>query len=78
MKIPIEHLQPFEDAARIHCQRTGVDPDMLVAVPHPTIQGVKDTVPAWHFSAERLLDLSMLLSSMKAAQHKQAANEATH
>lgn len=75
---PIEHLLPFEPAARIHCQRTGVDPDLLIAVPHPTLEGVKNTVPAWQFSAERLLDLSLLLSSLKAAQRQQPANEAVH
>lgn len=75
---PIEHLQPFEDAARIHCQRTGVDPDLLITVPHPTLAGVKESIPAWLLSAERLLDLSMLLSSLKAAQKKQPANDPVH
>jgi hypothetical protein len=63
------HLVPFEKAARIYCERAGLDPDATVKVPHALIANMLvDSLPQWTDIADRLLDLSMLLSSMKAAR----------
>lgn len=63
-----EHLIPFEAAARSYCAKVGVDPDATVKMPHPLVRGaVIDSPPMWHDAAERLIDLSVMLSSMKEA-----------
>lgn len=67
------HLAPFEKAARIYCERAGLDADAVGQMPHPLIKGaVITSPPQWTEVAERLLDLSMLLSSMKAAQAQES------
>lgn len=72
-----ELLKPYEAAARMHCKLTGVDPDEVIRVPHPTLEGVTTPMSAWVFSAERLLDLSTLLCALKmTAQLPGAANDA--
>jgi hypothetical protein len=63
-----EHLKPFEAAARSYCAKVGVDPDATMKMPHPLVRNaVIDSPPMWHDAAERLIDLSMMLSSMKEA-----------
>lgn len=67
------HLASFEKAARIYCDRAGLDADATVKVPHPLIQNtLVDSLPQWTDVADRLFDLSMLLSSMKAAQAQES------
>lgn len=65
------HLAPFERAARIYCGREGIDADQPMPVPHPVIIGSVMHVPLWLGVAEQLLDLSKLLSCMKAAQKEE-------
>lgn len=67
------HIAAFEAAARIYCQRTGQDADVQVRVPHPLILNTTMSTPFWHTIAERMFDLQMLLSSMKAAAMEAAA-----
>jgi hypothetical protein len=63
------HLVPYEKAARIYCDRAGLDADATVKVPHPLIANMLvDSLPQWTEVADRLFDLSMLLSCMKAAK----------
>jgi hypothetical protein len=63
------HLVPYERAARIYCDRAGLDADATVKVPHPLIANMLvDSLPQWTEVADRLFDLSMLLSCMKAAR----------
>jgi len=65
MKTP-EHLQPFEAAARSYCAKVGVDPDATERMPHPLMKNIFiASPPLWHDAAERLIDLSMMLSSMR-------------
>jgi hypothetical protein len=62
-----DHLAPFEPAARIYCEHTGADPDGTTPLPHPLIQGASIHVLNWRLAAERLLDLSTMLTAMKQA-----------
>lgn len=60
------HLAPLEAAARMFCQTQDQDPDEALEVPHPMgLQGVKFTRPAWHFPAENMLNLSLMLACMR-------------
>ena len=60
------HLTPLEPAARLFCQTQGQDPDEALEMPHPMgLQGVAFTRPAWHFPAENMLNLSLMLACMK-------------
>lgn len=75
------HLKPLEQAARLFCQTQDQDPDEALQVPHPMgLEGVKFTRPAWHFPAENMLNLSMMLACMKRfpAAAPEAANEKAH
>lgn len=75
------HLTPLEPAARLFCQAQDQDPDEALEVPHPMgLQGVKFTRPAWHFPAENMLNLSLMLACMKRfpAAAPKAANEKAH
>lgn len=74
MNAPEDHLAPFEMAARIYCSRRGVDPDAAVPTPHPIIKGATVNHIAWRLEAERLLDLSMMLSAMRQASQVRAAS----
>lgn len=63
-----EHLKLYETAARLYCEKIGVDPDATVRMPHPLVKGaLVDSPPMWHDAAEQLFDLSMMLASMKEA-----------
>lgn len=63
-------LAPFETAARIYCEKVGMNPDDVTRTPHPLIAGMAVEQPVWHSVAERLRDLSMLLTSLRAAAEK--------
>lgn len=65
--VQVDAHNAFEPAARIYCVRIGVDPDAVRKLQHPFIAGMTVDVPAWKLEAERLLDLSTMLSAMKAA-----------
>lgn len=62
-----DRLKPFERAARIYCKKNGVDPDATRKERHPVIVGMTRDVPHWHEAAERLLDVSLMLSSLREA-----------
>ena len=60
------HLTPLEPAARLFCQAQDQDPDEPMEVPHPMgLAGVKFSRPAWHFPAENMLNLSLMLACMR-------------
>lgn len=63
-----EQLAHYEVAARLYCERIGENPDARVPAPHATIKGVIDTSGrVWHLAAEKLHDISMILTSMRDA-----------
>jgi hypothetical protein len=59
------HLAPLEPAARAFCAMRQQDADEAMAVPHPLVKGAKLQRPAWHFAAENLLNLSMMLVALR-------------
>ena len=60
------HLAPLEAAARLFCTSQDQDPDEQMEVPHPMgLAGVKFSRPAWHFPAENMLNLSLMLACMR-------------
>ncbi len=64
----MNHLTPYEPAARILCGMQNQDPDQKVPAPHPLgLRGVEYTRPAWEFAAEALIDLSQMLAALKQA-----------
>jgi hypothetical protein len=63
-------LAPYEHAARIYCTLNGVNPDQVVRTPHPIIKGISVEQPLWHEAADRLLDLSRMLTAMKQAKER--------
>lgn len=62
------HLAPYEKAARLYCARIGVDPDGVTEVEHPQGLAVPTFRAAWCFAADKLIDLSHMLVSMREAQ----------
>lgn len=64
-----DYLAPFETAARIYCNRVGVDPDEVYTVPS-AVPGMFRNVPRWRGAAEELLDLSIKLSCLRVAMDK--------
>lgn len=64
-------LTPYEAAARLYCAQTGQDPDAEMVIPHPFLRGTTQRVPFWHAIAERMVDLSLLLTSMRKASEGQ-------
>lgn len=71
----VDIYAPYEGAARIYCRNTGMDPDVLVPVPHPVIVDATDMVPAWRLAARSLMDLSEMLVALKQAALQKAAND---
>lgn len=68
-------LAHYEIAARLYCERIGENPEQRVPRPHPSIRGVIDTTQrTWHLAAEKLHDLSMMLTSLKDAAEQKAAS----
>lgn len=66
-------LVPYERAARIYCERFRLDPDEQIPAPHPMGLHLPYAVPFWWQIAERMIDLSALLSAMKASKDEAAA-----
>jgi hypothetical protein len=70
------HVTAYQVAARIYCAMIGANPDQPVQLPHPQLAGVSMGVPFWYTVAERMLDLSLLMRSIKAqADQQRAAND---
>lgn len=65
-----DYLAPYEQAARIYCDKTGLDPDLLIPRPHPLVVGMMESFPQWRFVAEDLIDLSMKLTALREASTK--------
>lgn len=64
-------LAPFEAAARLYCQKVGIDPDEKIPVQNRRLVGVNSFVYRWQLAAEELMDFSMKLTSLReAAQPK--------
>lgn len=62
----------FERAARIFCDKVGMDPDRVLQMPgaRPKIAGVPPPivkVPQWKLVAEELFDLSARLTALREA-----------
>lgn len=66
------HPAPYEAAARIYCERAGLDPDEITTVRHPLIAGASLTFRQWYHVAERMIDLSNMLTAMKRAKELSA------
>lgn len=72
-------LKPYEHAARLLCDKRGVNPDEYRDVDHPTIVLAKVRVYRWQSAAEELIDFSAMLTSLKeAALAAQAHNVKAH
>lgn len=68
-----EQLAHYEIAARLYCERIGENPEERIPRPHPEIKGVIDTsTRMWHLAADKLHDLSMMLTSLRDAAEKKA------
>lgn len=65
-------LAPYEAAARIYCAKTGMDPDAEMVQRHPHLRGVTVRVPFWHKVAEQMIDLSLMLTSIREASQASA------
>ena len=63
----MNHLTPYELAARIYCQRIGQDPDEQIPAPHPLGIAIEHYRPAWELAAEKLIDLSHMLGAIQTA-----------
>lgn len=72
------HLTPYEPAARIYCGMTDKNPDELLDVPHPLLEGVALKRPAWHFPAEHMVNLSRMLVAMRQAEEQKGVSDAAH
>lgn len=58
----------YEVAARLYCKRIGENPEERVGMPHPN-PAIREPIPGrmWWLAAEKVHDMSMLLTSMKDA-----------
>lgn len=65
------NLKAYERAARVFCQKSGLNPEVSVRMAHPTLEGVWVEVKQWELTAERMYDLSLLLTSLKEAGERQ-------
>ncbi len=68
-----EHLRPFERAARIYCQKVGIDPDGATVQPHPVLAGMTVSTPQWHEVAAGMLELNLMLLSIREAALQEVA-----
>jgi hypothetical protein len=74
MEFNYDHLVPLEPAARIYCAMRERDADEVIHLEHPLgLAGVTFSRPAWHFVAEEMLNLNMMLVAMRQGQ-KTATN----
>lgn len=66
-----EEVRPYEQAARAYMklrgELTGIEetPDDFVPQAHPTLQDVLVKMPMWVFSAQRLIELSLMLTALR-------------
>lgn len=67
MALTKEALEHYKEAAYLYCERIGQNPDERFDKPHATLRGVTDRGWMWHLAAEKLHDLSMMLTSMRDA-----------
>ena len=70
---PMVNLKPYERAARIFCAKSGLNPDAVVELQHPTFHGATVATSQWELVAERMYDLSLLMVSMREAQIEREA-----
>jgi hypothetical protein len=63
----VPNLTPYERAARIFCAKSGLNADATVQLEHPTFLGTTVEVKQWELVAERMYDLSLLMTSMRDA-----------
>lgn len=61
-------LAAYERAARLYCAKLGLDPDEELDAPHPLGFAVRYTRLQWEFAAEKLIDLSQMLTALREAQ----------
>ena len=71
------HLLPFETASRIYCAKANIDPDQRIPTNEPVaiIGAGPKTIPQWVLVAGELLDLSMMLSSLRESAQREARAE---
>lgn len=67
------HLLPLETAARAYMERLEQNPDEAIPGPHPDGLMVPYHRPAWLFAADKLLDLQMMLVSLREAAPQKPA-----
>jgi hypothetical protein len=68
MQLNKEQLAHYEVAARLYCERIGENADERIPRPHPEIKGVVDmSTRMWHLAADKIHDLSMMLTSLRDA-----------
>lgn len=61
-------LAQYERAARIYCNRLGLDPDDHIEVPNPAgLVGVATTTLRWKQAAEQMILFSVMMVSMREA-----------
>lgn len=68
--MPTNDLSPYERAARIYCENTGVNPDEQMPLEtQPTVFSfsVPQFEPQWHVVARQLVELSQMLVAMRTA-----------
>lgn len=75
VSVDVQRLKPYEPAARLYCSKVGMDPDYVMQAPHPELAGVVVDTPFWVIVAEKMIDLSMMLTSIREAS---AANDGRH
>lgn len=66
------HTQ-FEKAARVYCEKSGIDPDerVLMSGPRPKIAGIPAPivkVERWKLIAEELFDFSLRIVALREAK----------
>ncbi len=59
---------PYEKAARLYCERTGLDPDKKRNIPTSGLTGVTKRVAIWELVAEELIDFSIKLTVLQEAR----------
>lgn len=65
---------PYEPAARLYCEKKGIDPDQRVPVRHPQGLAVACYRFAWQLAADELMDLSMMLTALREASTQKGVN----
>lgn len=69
----MDHLKPYEAAARILCNLNNTNPDEEMRIPS-VIAGAFTTAPMWHQAAENLIGLSKMLTALRLAAQQQATS----